>query len=366
MTIRRYSFAPARLANVFALFCFGFVAPALTWSQQASPTTPFVELSRETALVTSAKSSAAQPTASQFSPPTRLMTPDVGNPCDANYTIISTRGCRNQVENCQPCDYQVYSFHGSSGGGERSLDEVYSSFQPGVPVCFMVHGSYVEWDSMLRDSAETYNWLKQAAPDKPVHVVFFTWPSDGTLKMFPRLELSKLGRRASQHSLYLAELISRVPEGHPISLIGHSHGARMVSAAVHALAGGAVEDRCYVGPPDCGHRIRVVLAAAAIDHDWFNPGGRFALAPQRAEAILNLRNRHDFVLLLYPTRRPFSRAALAVTGFTRRDRGQLGDLNCRIVDCDVTPQVGLGHYWPHYYRQPDIARAMRHFVYFDD
>lgn len=140
----------------------------------------------------------------------------------------------------------------------------------------------------------------------------------------------------------------------------------MVSATVHALAGGGVEGRCLSNGPDRSHRLRVVLAAAAIDHDWFNPGGRFDLTLGRAEAVLNLRNRHDIPLLFYPTRRLNSRGALAITGVTPADRRQLGDQNCRIDDFDVTHIVGLGHVWPHYYNQPDIACAIRHFVYFDE
>ncbi|MBC8116458.1 MAG: alpha/beta hydrolase, partial [Candidatus Saccharimonas sp.] len=290
----------------------------------------------------------------------------VRGPCDPDYSIVSTRCCKHQVECCQPCNYQVCRFDGSACGRGSSLDELYASLQPGVPVCFMAHGSFVEWDSMLQDCAATYRWLRQAAPHQPIHIVFFTWPSDDSDRLIRALDVNKMGRRADWNALYLAELIARVPEGHPISLIGHSHGARMVSATVHALAGGVVAGRCYSGGSDGRHRIRVVLAAAAIDHDWFNPGGRFDLTLCRAEAVLNLRNRHDFPLLFYPLRRPFSPAALAVTGVTHRDRCQLGEQNCRIDDCDVTHIVGTGHLWPHYYSQPDIACAIRHFVYFDE
>ena len=340
------------LTTVFALACFSFAMPAESRSQPPVPAAEFGE-NPSVALPPAVAPAVARPIV-------------VRGPCDPDYTIVSTRCCKNQVECGQPCDYRVYRFDGSHCGRGGSLDELYASLQPGVPVCFMAHGSYVEWDSMLQDCAGTYRWLRQAAPQQPIHIVFFTWPSDDASPLVTAIELNKLGRRASLNGLYLAELIARVPEGHPISLIGHSHGTRMVSATVHALGGGKVEGHCYAGVPDHGHRIRVVLAAAAIDHDWFNPGGRFDRVLCRAEAVLNLRNRHDFPLLLYNTRRPFSRAALAITGVTRGDRRQLGNHNCRIDDCDVTDIVGLGHVWSHYYSQPDIACAIRHFVYFDE
>lgn len=343
---------PTWLTTLFAVACFGLAAPALSWSQPTAPAVPFGDIPP-----------AALPVIAAPVPSRPLI---ARRPCDADYSIVSTRCCKNQVECCQPCQYRVYRYDGPGGGQASSLDELYALLQPGVPVCFMAHGSFVEWDSMLRDCAGTYRWLRQAAPDQPIHIVFFTWPADDSVRLIRTLDVNHLGRRAELNSLYLAELISCVPAGHPISLIGHSHGARLVSATVHALAGGVVEGRCFSGGPDRSHRIRVVLAAAAIDHDWFNPGGRFDLALCRAEAVLNLRNRHDFPLLFYPTRRPFSRGALAITGVTHGDRRQLGDRNCRIDDCDITHLVGLGHYWSHYYCQPDIACAIRHFVYFDE
>lgn len=335
-----------------ALACFSLVAPALSWSQPPVPPAQFGDSPR-VALPAPAVPVPARPLV-------------VRGPCDPDYSIISTRCCKDQVECCQPCNYQVYRFDGPGGGRASSLDELYASLQPGVPVCFMAHGSFVEWDSMLQDCAGTYRWLRQAAPHQPVHIIFFTWPSDDSVRLIRTLDVNKLGRRAELNGLYLAQLVSRVPEGHPISLIGHSHGARMVSATLHGLAGGEVQGRCYGGGPDRGHRIRVVLAAAAIDHDWFNPGGRFDLTLCRAEAVLNLRNRQDFPLLIYPIRRPFSRAALGLTGVTNGDRRQLGGQNCRIDDFDITHIVGHGHIWCHYYGQPDIACAIRHFVYFDE
>ena len=352
MAIRNDGGVLAWLTTVFALAYFGFAAPGPSWSQPLAPAASFGEIPP-----------ASFPLGATPVPSRPLV---VRSPCDPDYSIVSTRCCKHQVECCQPCNYQVYRFDVPAAGRGSSLDELYASLQPGVPVCFMAHGSFVEWDSMLQDCAGTYRWLRQAAPHQPIHIVFFTWTSDDSVRLIPTLDVNKMGRRAELNALYLAELISRVPEGHPISLIGHSHGARMVSATVHALAGGTVEGRCYSGGPDRSHRIRVVLAAAAIDHDWFNPGGRFDLTLCRAEAVLNLRNRHDFPLLLYPTRRFCSRAAMAITGITRGDRRQLGEQNCRIDDCDITHLVGLGHVWPHYYSQPDIARAIRHFVYFDE
>lgn len=286
-------------------------------------------------------------------------------PCDPDYWIVSTRHCKEEVECGQACNYHVIRFDGSNFGLNSSLDELIGSLRPGVPVCFMAHGSFVTFESMLRDSSQTYRWLREAAPGQPVHMVFYSWASeeDGLL---PQVYVNRLGRRAAINGFYLADLISRISVDHPICLIGHSHGTRMVSAALHAMAGGIIEGKVLTTGPREPRRIRAVMAAAAIDHDWLNPNERYGQALCQAEAIINLRNHADLPLQFYPLRRPISSRALAVTGLTRTDRMQLGDWNQKIIDCDVTDLIRFGHIWCHYYSRPEIATAIRHYVYFDD
>ncbi len=297
-------------------------------------------------------------------------TTPVRGPCDPDYWIVSARCCNPQLECNQNCGFCVYRFDGPGPGRRAGLDELYASLQPGIPVCFMVHGSFVLWESMLRDSAGTYRWLRNAAPHRPIQMVFFTWPSDDTSTLLPNAidtaDARRLGRRAELNGLYLAELITRVPNGNPISLIGHSHGARMVSAALHLLSGGTVQNRTFVGGRYNQQRIRAVLAAAAMDHNWFNPGEQYGLALCRAEAILNVRNRHDFPLLFHPTHHLFATRALGRAGVTPLDQRRIGPDACRIEECDVTALIGGRHIWPHYYREPTIACAIRHYVYFDE
>ena len=289
----------------------------------------------------------------------------VRGPCDPDYWIVSTRCGKDAVEAGQAVDYQVYRFDGPNPGRGSSLNELLSSLQPGVPVCFMAHGSFVTWDSMLNDSAWTYRWLRHAAPGQPVHIIFYTWASDD-VGCLPHLRVNKLGRRASLNGFYLADLVTKVSVDHPICLIGHSHGTRMVSAALHSMGGGAVEGRLLAAGPQQPRHIRVVLAAAAIDHHWLNLDDRFGRALCQAEAVINLRNHADLPLLIYPLRRPISGRALAISGWTKRDRASLGDQNQKIIDYSVTDLVGIGHVWSNYYNQPRIADLIRHYVYFDE
>ncbi len=61
---------------------------------------------------------------------------------------------------------------------------------------------------------------------------------------------------------------------------------------------------------DRGHKIRVVLTAAAFDHDWLNPGNLYGRALCRTDALLNLVNQHDWALAFYHLRTLSSKQAV--------------------------------------------------------
>jgi esterase/lipase superfamily enzyme len=212
-----------------------------------------------------------------------------------------------------------------------------------------------------------YRWIRSAEPNRPLHVVFLSWPSDGSLTYFLPLDIALLGQRSAANGFYLAQLASQLPETSPISFVGHSHGARLITSALHILGGGSVQEYRAVTPvAKSRHRIRAVLFAAAMDHNWLDPGERYGRMVSRADAVLNLRNREDMPLGFYPLRKFNSRPALARIGFTGADRRLLGGLNPKVVELDVTPLIGSGHLWQHYFNQPSIARAISPFVFFTD
>lgn len=235
---------------------------------------------------------------------------------------------------------------------------------PGVPVCILVHGSFVDWEEHLDESASGYRWIRGAAPDRPLHVVSFTWLSGRPYSGCFAIDIGVRGNRAEFNGFHLAQFISGLPETSPVCVIGHSHGARIALSSLHLAGGGTVQDLVFTG--NVGARpLRAVLAAAAVDHDWLNPGERYGRALCRGE-VINLRNRCDLALRFYPLSRPFSRPALAQTGFTDGDRERLGWLAVRAGEIDVTELIGRDHNWPNYHDAPAIAAAIAPFVYFMD
>lgn len=297
--------------------------------------------------------------------PSASLVSAVRSPCDPDYWIVSTRHARYEIEHGQSFCYQVFRFDGHNPGRDSNLDELLSSLEPGIPVCIMTHGSFVTWESMLVDSAGTYHWLRSTAPCSKAVFIFYTWSSEDG-HCLPQVRVNRSGRHAALNGFYLADLISKISPDHPVCMIGHSHGTRMVAAALHSMSGGTIEGKVLASNNHASRRIRVVMAAAAMDHTWLNPDERYGQALCSTEALINLSNKTDFPLWFYPLRRPFAARALAITGIMDRDRAKIGEMSYKLVNCDVSDIIGYGHYWGHYYNRPEIACAIRNYVFFDE
>ena len=291
------------------------------------------------------------------------------------YWIVSTRCCRQSHDKCGVgCQFVCHAVTEDCQCVPVCFEQVIASQIPGAPTCVLVHGSFTRMKDVWSDSECSYCWLRGACPQVPLNFIYFTWPSEGPFALVPNnpfstampcLDFGVLGRRAELNGFYLADLIGSLPGPTTVSLVGHSLGARTIASGLHLLGGGTIHGQARWNPADCGHRIRVVLAAAAIEHDWLNPDERYGCALHRAECLLNLRNECDYALALYPLRRPFSSRALARSGFTSKDQRRLGQRLVQVSELDVSEIIGKGHSWPCYCRQPGIATAVSPYVYFE-
>lgn len=295
---------------------------------------------------------------------------ECGRVLRVDYWIVSSRRCP-QGNSCCPvcrrCQLDYFYFDEGPCGRFHDREAFLGWLRPGVPVCILVHGSSLSWKTIVEESEHMYRWIRGAAPERPLQVIIFSWPTDENINLlFAHFQIAALGQRSAFHGFYLAQLISELPPESPVSLFGHSHGARTVAAALHLRAGGSVQRRrlnCEMTEP---RNIRVVFSAAALDHHWFNPGERYARALWQTEGLLNLRNRNDLALSLYPLRKPFSNRALGRAGFQRKDLRLLGPWGARVSQLDVTPLIGRGHGWAHYYVRPELARLFVPYLFFPD
>jgi hypothetical protein len=295
--------------------------------------------------------------------------PAVPSICAEEHWIVSVRHCQQQCHGCAhdfAFDYVRSDWNGCAT--PASAADFQAWLKPGVPVCIMVHGSYV-----TADTVNTFRWLRRAAPHLPLQVVFLTWPSEGLLTINPAIAVSSaipvidvaiLGRRAEFNGIRLVKLIQSIHPQSPVSLIGHSHGARIVASGLNLLGGGELRGvRLCDGP---SHRIRTVLVGAAIDHDWLCPGQRYDRALNATECLLNVRVRKDWALLLYPLRKPFSTRALGSAGFTTDDLQRLGPRASQVANYDISELIGTGHVWPEFYQHQSLACELVPWIYFAD
>ena len=108
----------------------------------------------------------------------------------------------------------------------------------------MIHGSFVDFEDEP-DLLYNFEWIRSGAPHRPLLVLCYRWPSSigccgawlGTFAV------CAMAQRSEFHGFYVAQLINKISPANPVRLMGHSHGCRMISSALHLLSGGAVNGR---------------------------------------------------------------------------------------------------------------------------
>ncbi len=284
------------------------------------------------------------------------------------YWIVSSRNCdpNNAPGNANGC---LSYFHHNAN--QNLTSETHAAFlasiRPDQPVCFVIHGSYNWWRDVLVESQKINRWIRSSSPGTPVQVVFFTWPSDGNMPVIFPVDIAVLGRKSAAHAIYLADLMTQLPTEQRVSIVGHSHGARAGVAAMHLLGGGTLENgHALPAAHNTPKHLRAVLVAAAIDHNWLNPGDRYGKALLPPERVLLMRNSRDATLGVYPMRKGFGERALGKDGLGADDRFVLGSLGPKVTELDVAQFTDWHHSFTHFHERPELAAAATPFIFFND
>jgi esterase/lipase superfamily enzyme len=290
----------------------------------------------------------------------------LGTAENPQYWIVSSR-CDVQHRRHKHLDDGELDVYQRSPDGQlfsSNLATLQSLTIPGVPVLICFHGSFVTWEDECNESHQAYQWIRNACPHLPLQVIFFTWPSDGIITGLIPTDVLIRGRQAEFNGFHAARVITCLPPSCPISMIGHSHGCRVILSTLHLAGGGDVQGMTYPAIQATPRRYRAVFAAAAVDHHWMNPKDRYGCALPVTECIINLQNRKDLALAVYPLHRPFAGRALGRIGLLRRDTRKLGGETQKITNLDVTEIEGHNHLWPGYFQSPEIAAAIAPVIYY--
>lgn len=232
-----------------------------------------------------------------------------------------------------------------------SMEEYFELMHSSRPVVIYVHGNRMEsCDAIERGLFVYRETARYRAGTGPIDWVIWSWPSEraGILVKDAREKAD----RTDAQGLYLAWLLRRhSAQGLPTALIGYSFGGRVISGALHAMAGGALGRRTLPGDPITGAGYDVGMVAPAIESNWMNTCGYHALATQNIDRLVLLYNQRDAVLKRYwLVERIRGSVALGYSGpksFALRVDGTR--LPVRSRDC--SPTVGLRHDEVDYYNR---------------
>ncbi len=283
---------------------------------------------------------------------------------ESSLHFVDTFRCRQSVSSGLPdCRWRVRRYSRDGLLEPTTEVDMLAAFRPDIPVCVFVHGSFIS-QAEVRDFVTMANWLCRGGAGRPLNVVMFRWPSRaGATLLAPHYAVAELGHRAEYNGFALARLLRTLPAQVPVSLVGHSHGARTVVAALHLLGGGSVRGHSLDQSGCEGKACHAVLLAAAIDQPWLSHGQKYSQAHRATRGILNVFNRNDPVLGIYALRKPFGFPALGTTGFGVDSWGRAAASAAPFRDLDVTSLIGANHLQKHFSSRPELARWIAPYVY---
>jgi hypothetical protein len=254
---------------------------------------------------------------------------------------------------CFPVRPNVKRVSGSGQVSPSSYDEYLQSIAEGRPTVIYVHGNRMPEEGVVERGLFIFNHCV-TCKDQPVDWAIWSWPSEreGLLGYDIRTKAD----RTDAQGLMLADVLRQhAAIASETTLIGFSFGGRIVTGALHALAGGQLDGRLAPGDPIKGANFRAGLVAPAIGDRWLAAGSQHELATQNLEKISVLFNQRDAILKRYwLIDRVRGQMALGFTGpkhFAPRFDGSV----LPVAGRDCSHFVGLSHVETEYYEAPCMA-----------
>jgi hypothetical protein len=260
-----------------------------------------------------------------FAPFARAQGPEVGNADSVTMLAgpgedgrVFCNGVRRQDEivvvNTRPlgcsCDpesirtglvfetYAVVDETGSRGWQPSNLDS-YLAFDAAVPTLIFVHGNQITPSDARREGLAVYRKVMHYGSDgPPIRFVIFSWPSSrvGGLLRDVRVKATRTDPAGCQ----LAWLLDQMPAETPVTLVGFSYGARIITAGLHILAGGHL-GHLHLAEPVHPQRspVNVVLMGSALHAHWLGEGQYHGLAMTQVNQMLLVNNCSDLAMRYY-------------------------------------------------------------------
>lgn len=227
-----------------------------------------------------------------------------------------------------------------------------------APTCIYIHG-YNNSEEDARDGGlAVYQALAGGGEHaNGLRLIVWMWPSERTAER-PIESFRAVADVAEEQAAHLAQFLTALPESCDVVLWGHSYGARLATAALHQLGGGALCGMPPLEKPEQLCCLRAVLTAAALDDDWLLPGERHGCALSALGRLLVLASPADPVLKRYSWTRPGeSPQALGSRGIDT-SRLTAEDL-VKVRQVNVSGLIGVAHVSKRYLRSYGVVDMIR-------
>ncbi len=205
-----------------------------------------------------------------------------------------------------------------------------------------VHGNRVEpGEDRSRGMMVYHSMVAHGKPSEPIRYIIWSWPA--TPIPGPLKDMYVKAARTRPAGWQLAWFLDQLPAEAPLTLVGYSYGARVISGSLHLLGGGKL-NRLELTERVHPERepMRVAMIAAAFDADWIQPGRYHERALSQVEELVLITNHRDPAMRLYHFSVDRGRIdALGKAGVPQPS--SLGEAAQRIALVDATAEVGRSH-----------------------
>ncbi len=234
---------------------------------------------------------------------------------------------------------------------QRSDLESFLAFDPSVPTVIFIHGNQITPGDAKCEGLTVYRKLILQDCNAPrIRFVIFSWPSSKVSGLLR--DVREKAARTEPAGYHLAWLLDQMPSETPISFLGFSFGARIITGGLHILAGGSLGGSLVLTEHVHPHRppMNVVLMAAASHSYWLAPGQHHGLAMTQVNRMLLINNCEDRAMRYYDLIVPGRGGpqALGLCGPTRISP----EYAKKIINRDVSRYVGSDHELMNYIYAP--------------
>ncbi len=279
--------------------------------------------------------------------------------------LVDTRNASLCEESNDSQDFRYWQLDEEGRWQSADAKGFHATDRESEPTVVFIPGNLTTFEQSVYKAWYAYDLIRAASCGRPFRFVIWSWPADRVCRRLTA-DFRLKADDCNGESVHLAHWLNHVQPGVRVSLVGHSFGPRIITGALHLLAGGELAG--YVLPENTtkawagGKRnsVRAVLLAGAVDADCLAAGGCHHLALATAEGVLITCNGSDIVLRRYP--RIDGCGVMQAMGSTG-PQGVTDPSKIRVID--VAPAVGVRHSWQLYCSAVDNCGEWPRYTFLD-